>query len=60
MLMTSPNRQFLAVRAVFGLAMGGVYGNAVSMALENWSVFIFSATCVSSTHLCTAQLKPEA
>jgi MFS family permease len=27
--------QFLAVRALFGLFMGGVYGNAISMALEN-------------------------
>jgi MFS family permease len=27
--------QFLAVRSLFGLAMGGVYGNATSMALEN-------------------------
>jgi MFS family permease len=27
--------QFLAVRALFGLFMGGVYGNAVAMALEN-------------------------
>ncbi|EAT91983.2 hypothetical protein SNOG_00488 [Parastagonospora nodorum SN15] len=28
-------QQFLAVRALFGLFMGGVYGNAISMALEN-------------------------
>ncbi|RYO79200.1 hypothetical protein DL766_009424 [Monosporascus sp. MC13-8B] len=28
-------RQFLAVRSLFGLFMGGVYGNAVAMALEN-------------------------
>lgn len=27
--------QFLAVRSLFGLFMGGVYGNAVAMALEN-------------------------
>ncbi|KAL0571385.1 hypothetical protein V5O48_010573 [Marasmius crinis-equi] len=27
--------QFLAVRALFGLFMGGVYGNAIAMALEN-------------------------
>ncbi|KAK0636412.1 major facilitator superfamily domain-containing protein, partial [Bombardia bombarda] len=27
--------QFLAVRAIFGLFMGGVYGNAIAMALEN-------------------------
>ncbi|KKA30165.1 hypothetical protein TD95_001165 [Thielaviopsis punctulata] len=27
--------QFLAVRSLFGLFMGGVYGNAVSMALEH-------------------------
>lgn len=27
--------QFLAVRSLFGLFMGGVYGNAISMALEN-------------------------
>jgi MFS family permease len=26
---------FLAVRAIFGLFMGGVYGNAVAMALEH-------------------------
>jgi MFS family permease len=28
-------QQFLAVRSIFGLFMGGVYGNAISMALEN-------------------------
>ena len=28
-------QQFLAIRALFGLFMGGVYGNAISMALEN-------------------------
>ena len=27
--------QFLAVRSIFGLFMGGVYGNAIAMALEN-------------------------
>lgn len=27
--------QFLAIRSLFGLFMGGVYGNAVAMALEN-------------------------
>ncbi|KAL8407021.1 hypothetical protein RB596_005496 [Gaeumannomyces avenae] len=27
--------EFLAVRALFGLFMGGVYGNAIAMALEN-------------------------
>ena len=27
--------QFLAVRSLFGLFMGGVYGNAIGMALEN-------------------------
>lgn len=27
--------QFLAVRSIFGLAMGGIYGNAIAMALEN-------------------------
>lgn len=26
---------FLAVRALFGIAMGGIWGSAVSMALEN-------------------------
>ncbi|KAF9004971.1 MFS general substrate transporter [Hymenopellis radicata] len=31
-------QEFLAVRAIFGLAMGGVYGNAVAMALENCPV----------------------
>ncbi|KAL5348588.1 hypothetical protein ACLOAV_006005 [Pseudogymnoascus australis] len=30
--------QFLAVRAVFGLFMGGVYGSAIAMALENCPV----------------------
>lgn len=30
--------QFLGVRALFGLFMGGVYGNAVAMALENCPV----------------------
>ena len=28
-------QQFLAVRSLFGLFMGGVYGNAISMALAN-------------------------
>lgn len=28
-------KQFLAVRALFGIAMGGLYGNAASMALED-------------------------
>lgn len=28
-------QQFLAVRSLFGLFMGGVYGNAISMALEH-------------------------
>lgn len=28
-------RQFLAVRALFGFAMGGMYGNAAAMALED-------------------------
>jgi len=28
-------QQFLAVRSLFGLFMGGVYGNAIAMALEN-------------------------
>ncbi|TGJ82711.1 hypothetical protein E0Z10_g6060 [Xylaria hypoxylon] len=28
-------QEFLAVRSLFGLFMGGVYGNAVAMALEN-------------------------
>ncbi|KAI0144459.1 carboxylic acid transport protein [Xylariaceae sp. FL1272] len=28
-------QKFLAVRSIFGLFMGGVYGNAVAMALEN-------------------------
>ncbi|OTB02724.1 hypothetical protein M426DRAFT_61806 [Hypoxylon sp. CI-4A] len=28
-------QQFLAVRSLFGLFMGGIYGNAVAMALEN-------------------------
>ncbi|KAF2755025.1 carboxylic acid transport protein [Pseudovirgaria hyperparasitica] len=27
--------QFLAIRSLFGLFMGGVYGNAIAMALEN-------------------------
>ncbi|KAK3044539.1 hypothetical protein LTS18_000996, partial [Coniosporium uncinatum] len=31
-------QQFLAVRSLFGLFMGGVYGNAVAMALENCPV----------------------
>ncbi|KAL9529634.1 Carboxylic acid transporter [Sphaerulina musiva] len=30
--------QFLAVRSIFGLFMGGVYGNAIAMALENCPV----------------------
>src|ERR1700753_4133238 len=28
-------RQFLAVRALFGIAMGGIYGNAAATALED-------------------------
>lgn len=32
---SSTFQQFLAVRSLFGLFMGGVYGNAVAMALEN-------------------------
>lgn len=31
-------QQFLAVRSLFGIFMGGVYGNAVAMALENCPV----------------------
>ncbi|OQE39018.1 hypothetical protein PENCOP_c007G07546 [Penicillium coprophilum] len=31
-------QQFLAVRSLFGLFMGGVYGNAISMALEHCPV----------------------
>lgn len=31
-------QQFLAVRALFGLFMGGVYGSAIAMALENCPV----------------------
>ncbi|RMZ73049.1 carboxylic acid transport [Pyrenophora seminiperda CCB06] len=31
-------QQFLGVRSLFGLFMGGVYGNAISMALENCPV----------------------
>lgn len=30
--------EFLAVRSLFGLFMGGVYGNAIAMALENCPV----------------------
>ncbi|KAK4137730.1 MFS general substrate transporter [Trichocladium antarcticum] len=32
---SSTFQQFLAVRSLFGLFMGGVYGNAIAMALEN-------------------------
>jgi len=32
---SSTFQQFLAVRSIFGLFMGGVYGNAIAMALEN-------------------------
>ncbi|KAK4167934.1 major facilitator superfamily domain-containing protein [Cladorrhinum sp. PSN259] len=32
---SSTFQQFLGVRALFGLFMGGVYGNAIAMALEN-------------------------
>lgn len=35
-------QQFLAVRSLFGLFMGGVYGNAVAMALENAPVEVMS------------------
>lgn len=31
-------QQFMAVRSLFGLFMGGVYGNAIAMALENCPV----------------------
>ncbi|KAG6997606.1 hypothetical protein G7Y79_00039g075680 [Physcia stellaris] len=31
-------QQFLAVRSLFGLFMGGVYGNSIAMALENCPV----------------------
>ncbi|KAL1961251.1 hypothetical protein VTO42DRAFT_3197 [Malbranchea cinnamomea] len=31
-------QEFLAVRSLFGLFMGGVYGNAIAMALENCPV----------------------
>jgi SHS family lactate transporter-like MFS transporter len=41
--------QFLAVRSLFGLFMGGVYGNAISMALEN-------CPYVSSSHLSEIKL----
>lgn len=36
-------QQFLAVRSLFGLFMGGVYGNAIAMALENAPVEVRSA-----------------
>ncbi|KAL8912478.1 MAG: hypothetical protein Q9172_007497, partial [Xanthocarpia lactea] len=35
---SSTFQQFLAVRSLFGLFMGGVYGNAIAMALENCPV----------------------
>jgi MFS family permease len=35
---TATFNQFLAVRSLFGLFMGGVYGNAIAMALENCPV----------------------
>jgi MFS family permease len=31
-------QEFLAVRSLFGLFMGGVYGNAIAMALEHCPV----------------------
>jgi hypothetical protein len=37
--------QFLAVRSLFGLFIGGVYGNAIEMGLENYSV---DARCLMS------------
>ena len=47
-------QQFLAVRSLFGLFMGGVYGNAIAMALENAPVevcFVDSMTLsVKLTH----------
>ena len=36
-------QQFLAVRSLFGLFMGGVYGNAIAMALENAPVEVWFA-----------------
>lgn len=41
--------QFLAVRSLFGLFMGGVYGNAIAMALEHCPyVFpLFFSFCLS-------------
>jgi hypothetical protein len=41
-------QQFLAVRSLFGLFMGGVYGNAIAMALENAPVEVCNADCVIS------------
>jgi MFS family permease len=35
---SSTFQQFLAVRSLFGLFMGGVYGNAIAMALEHCPV----------------------
>jgi MFS transporter, SHS family, lactate transporter len=32
---TNTFKQFLAVRALFGIAMGGLYGNAIATALED-------------------------
>lgn len=47
-------QQFLAVRSLFGLFMGGVYGNAIAMALEHCPyVFYFSMTNTQTNLLFT-------
>lgn len=38
-------QQFLAVRSLFGLFMGGVYGNAIAMALEQCPYVLSSSPC---------------
>jgi MFS family permease len=45
-------QQFLAVRSLFGLFMGGVYGNAIAMALENAPVEV----CIARTTIARLRL----
>jgi MFS family permease len=50
-------QQFLAVRSLFGLFMGGVYGNAIAMALENAPVEVYIArTTIAKLRLIMSRL----
>jgi MFS family permease len=50
-------QQFLAVRSLFGLFMGGVYGNAIAMALENAPVEVrIPRTTIARSRLTISRL----